>query len=546
MKTDYIIVIVIWLMAVFAWSQPILTNHIPYGEYDTSNHYTIAEYMASTNTAMVKVPYYLEEYSKVGFGNTGALWYPPQYHTSAALFGIFAQDSNLGVYAFFAMSTTLIITSIFFLVRKFYGIVPATLSAFMLAWSPRDYFSYLWGQIPQQAALAFIPVIMYCFYMYMKEFVDSDKPKKGFFDKQSIYLYITSLLLAVQFFMHPQFFLQSCVIIGIYYLMMVIKHKQLFLRYAQIGIALVILIGVIASLSGSNQLSIFLGYEGAKEEVTQARVNVIGRLFSWYQTGNTSLPAMFVDYGKMHGNWTFIPLIIGLIYLLFKRRDTDLVFLSWFVGYYILIHIDILGFARVHRFYAGEAHLFYPLVALGLWYLPTIVSSFIKISKKHIEISRYVLAVAALTAVIFMSAIPSYNFLSEAYNGIQRLSAEQVTAAEWMKNNIPETSEIRVIGSPSAISGLILPSIAKQFWYQAVSYRYTAVGHRTEGYNFSRITHVIFDYTDIFYGPFAMQDKQALQTGLINDEMIYNESPLVYKTDLIRIYNIKDNSEDVQ
>ena len=115
-----------------------------------------------------------------------ALNNPPTYNLDFTFLQILSGDRIVSPYLLIAITSFLTAFSMYFLIRKLYGFLPATFVSLSVVFSIKDFLTYLWGQRPNLASFVFIPLLMYSFYKYIDAFYSGqNKP---------ICLYITSLL----------------------------------------------------------------------------------------------------------------------------------------------------------------------------------------------------------------------------------------------------------------------------------------------------------------------------------------------------------------
>ena len=225
--------IVVYLFALYMWTLPFQDNQAPYGEFDAISHWELGDFISQRDRTFVYLPAFLD-YS---YGNDNrfkphTLWYHPPFHTDFAIISAFSDGGMVPIFLTNAIFASSILISVFFVIRRLFGFLPAILSSFMLTFSMRDILPYLWGQWPERFAYAFVPLILYCFYMYYTTYSkENNKP---------IYLYIMSLLLAVNVFIHPLVFFHSVVGLLVLGIALVIKERKIHFNLKHIGIFLLI------------------------------------------------------------------------------------------------------------------------------------------------------------------------------------------------------------------------------------------------------------------------------------------------------------------
>jgi len=488
------LVFFVYLVMVFFWALPL--NNLPFGDVDSSVHFALSDFQSSSDKVEVELPYYLNHYN---FANNGKIWYAPQFH----VFGAIAQSLGgrvYGIYIFYLLSSTFIFWSVFFLIYKLYGFWPGFLSSSLLIFSVRDYTTYVWGLFPERAGFIFIPIILYSLYKYYESVLEG-LPKQ-------VYLYVYSVLVVCAFFIHPQTLWMSFVFSLIFTFFVLVKWKKLPFKLVHTGIALVILILLILPFF----IYPFGGYKGVNVEGgDRLVVKELSSLFKWYPV----IPYRpdFGSFSLMHNGYWILPfLLVGLFYLSVKRRLKDLLLLSWFVGFYLLIHLNIIGqSARIHRFLNSEAHIFYPIAVVGLFFLLSLLEKIY--DKKGF---KEVAACSLILLFVISSGIKAYPFLDQAYDGLGRLTPAQLEACVWVDDNLPPDIHIRNIGTVSY-------SVRK--WVQNMCRRYFIFDDQT--LDASMAPDV--DSADYLFVDNDNLIKAGLPYLLVNGTLVYNsKGVLIY------------------
>ena len=98
-------------------------------------------------------------------------------------------------------------------------------------------------------------------------------------------------------------------------------------------------------------------------------------MFYWFKPlSDHGVPPAYFSYKAMIGPYWTIPLVfLGIFFLLLRRNQKDLVILGWLAGLYIMLHLDIIGKGRPHRALSATAHIFYPLMVVGLIYAVSLI-----------------------------------------------------------------------------------------------------------------------------------------------------------------------------
>jgi len=512
--------IALYLLALYIWTLPMHNDRMPFGDVDASSHFMIGDYMVSTDKSVAKIPYYA--FKRYGGQNEyfpEYIWYPPQYWTNTAIAQVLGGERIFPTLLFIAVLSSLIIVSSFFLIRNLFGFWPAFLSSFLLIFSARDYMIYLWGQWPQSLSFAFTPLALYSFYAYFKSYKEK-KPK-------AIYLYILSIILSAQFLFHPQGLIVSVATLIIYSLFIIIKTKKIPFNIKHVLIAIV-LFSAISALSAPLNIGEFFAsitQTGGGDKGLQ-----LDKLFKWYQgiKGDGGLPDFYFTYNKTHGSfqegliswWTLPFLLIGLVFLFLRRNDKDLVLLSWFISFYILTRLSVIGMGQKDmRMFAFEAHVFYPIITIGLLSLASIIKQ-----KSFRQYLKYGLIALFLILAINVNGKSAYTTLNGMQNSIGRINPMQYEAAEWIKTSLPEKADVYVFGTVGYqyFSGKIK-------WFGALSQR----GFITSNSNINSSNYIIVDYTDAI-----LLRNQDYINLIQNFEKKFENSTPIYNKNNIRVYKV--------
>lgn len=521
-KVEVLILVVLYLISLYIWTLPIQKNRMPYGEVDAVSHFTVGDYMAQTDKAIIKLPYFMDfRYGSDNQFKPHYLWYPPPFHMNFAIMEIFGGERILPVFLFNSILSSIIVLVTYFVVRKLFGFLPALLSSFLMVFSLRDIMVYLWGQWPERISFYFVPLVIYCFYKYMQSrFAKEEKP---------IYMYIMALLLSVNFLMHPNGARTSIIILAFVSLFFLIKERKLPFKIKHISLAVLLFILVICMFP-LQSLNAFVSTQ--KVGVYDDDIGDYSRLLYWFkiQKSNKGTPADYFYYSKVNGGyWTLPLLFVGLIYLALRRKNQDILLLAWFVGLYVVLHLDVFGLGvYVHRTLSSTAHIFYPIMAIGTVYL----ASFIPVAKKYKNYVKYGLVSLFILLVIFFNGKAAYSHLNGAYQGIVRITPMQLEAAEWTQANLPEDADIESIGTFN---------LAKRRWIQFLAHRHI---NKINGRSEQNITsnYIMFDYSDPlilmkYYGDPGTQ----LQLMQLYEQSIQDNITLVYDKNNIKVYKIKEN-----
>lgn len=511
---EAIIVTLLYLTCLYFWTLPIQKNHTPYGEVDAASHYAVADYTYQTDRSITTLPYYIDmRYGKDNKFEQHVLWYPPPFHTGLAIAAVFGGESDFPIYLANAVFCSLIVLSVYFIMRKLFGFEAALVSSFLLIFSMRDIMVYLWGQWPERMGFAYLPLVLYCFYKYCSSYLAKEE--------KPAYLYIMSLLLSVNFFIHPMDFFHSIAALIIFSLFLLIKEKRLFFSIKHISAASILFL-LIISLFPLQSMNVLVRSQSDKET---GGLGDISRLFHWFkpQEDNQGVPQSYFSYKAMIAPYWTIPLIfLGILFLLLRRNRKDLVMLAWLASLYIMIHLDFIGKGRVHRSLSGTAHIFYPLMVLGLIYL----LSFMPVVKGYKASIKYGLLIVFAVLMIISIGAEANTALKGAYGGVLRINPYQYELSQWSKNNIPEDAQMYHMGAISSV---------KTRWIWMVSHRFIATypDHKMEDYN---ISYIIMDYSDFTLAGY--QDGINHLQVWEGENMANNTK--IYDKNYIRVYQLGD------
>jgi hypothetical protein len=531
-KRSYIeasVFIAVYLFALYMWTLPFQDNQVPYGEWDAISHWELGDFIAQRDNTFVNLPPFLDySYGPDNRFKPHTLWYHPPFHTDLAIISAFSNSRMVPIYLTNAIFASAILISVFFVIKRLFGFLPAILSSFMLTFSMRDIMPYLWGQWPERFAYAFIPLILYCFYMYYTTY---SKEKN-----RPIYLYIMSLLLAVNVFIHPLVFFHSLIGIFVLGIALAIKLKKIPINIKHLGFFFLIFIVLFAIFPYQSGNVIVSFIESSTPE--EKKYSPLSRLLQWSPNPKDfvgSVPESYFSFKDMHGLWTLPFLLIGVLILVIRRENRDIFLLAWLISLYLVLHRDLIGkFMFLHRSLSATAHIFVPITAIGALSL----FSLIKLPKIYKSFLKYgaVILVVALTLIYNFPAAQST--LDQAYDSpLLRINSAQVEVSEWLKDNLGEDVNVSVIGPP--------PEIMQKVWWMA------SYSHRTSHYFEGFLTwgtfkenreelvrshllndYVVFDYTDIG----LLQDRSLVEQWLEFEKQNMGSHTLIYNKDNIRVY----------
>jgi hypothetical protein len=518
--------ILVYLFAIYLWTLPFQDNQIPYGEDDALSHWEIADSFAQLDNTYIYLPVYIDY--AYGFDNRfkpHTLWYHPPFHTDLAMISSFVGDRVIPIYLTNAIFASSILISVFFVMRKLFGFLPAILSSFLLIFSMRDIMPYLWGQWPERFGYAFIPLILYCVYTYFVTYSKShSKP---------IYLYLAGFLLAIGMMIHPLSFFHSLAGIFVLGIGLAIKSRKIPLNAKHIGITLLIFVALIAIFPYQTG-NVFSTFTREQDSDSQASFS---RLFRWSfdaEDFSGSVPGQYFSFNEMHGFWTLPFLLLGILVLAVRRKNRDIFLLAWLISLYLVLHRDVVGKTELlHRSLSATAHIFVPITVVGM----LSIASFVKIPRLYSALLKYGLAILFVVLAFSFNMPQAQSTLSQAYdNPIIRLNPSQIEVGEWIKNNADASANVSIIGPPSQI-------MSKVWWMSSITNRVTnyfegfltwkkykddpaiARGHLLEDY-------ILFDYSDIA----LLSDRGLVDQWLAFEQQNMGDHTLIYNKDNIRVY----------
>ncbi len=527
-----LIFLAVYLFGIYFWSQPLQDRKLPYGEYDAMSHFEVADYMSYNDRSFINLPPYIDlRYGMDNRFKPHTLWYPPPFHTALGIMESISGDRVVPVFLLNTIMASFIIITAYFVVNSLFGFLPAILSSLLLIFSPRDFMPYLWGQWPERFGYAFIPIILYCFYRYCTE---KEKP---------IYAYLTALLLGINIWIHPLAFFHSVFGLIVLYIFLSIKQKRFIFSFRHFSIAAIIFL-ILFFMFPYQTFNIFpqLFNKPAASGNPQSSFD-FSRLFQWSLNPKDyagSVPESYFSFGQMHGLWTLPFLLIGILFLLWRREEKDLLMLAWLVSLYLVLHRDILGKASfLHRSLSASAHIFAPLAAIGAVYL----SSFVKLPYNFNKLLKYGLAAVFIYFAISVNMALASNILTKnTYNPYTNdgffvsLNNEEYLAAQWVLVNVPKEYNITIIGIPYQ-DNFVSATAKKIRWMGAASQHVTRFYYlllNKEDVIKSQQWYVMMDYTMI--GPMKDQNTfNAMQ--LFEKEMLINHT-IVYNQNNIRVFKL--------
>jgi len=534
-KKDIIFLTILFGIAIWIWTSPIQENKLPFGEGDAAWHFSIGDYIADSDKTITRLPNYIGFWyygwnQKLG---VNALEYPPPNHVNYALMQVGGGHRFVPIYIYKAIASFLGAFVVYFLLRRLFGFYTAALASFPLIFSLREMMTYLWGQQPTLISFTFIPATLYCSYFFLKGFYNKQENSSN---KYLIYFYMLILILCSQFLLHIQGLVLSILMISPFWIFMIIKNKKIPLTKKIIKHYLICIFIII--LLCLPFLSLYTGASPAQGLLEDKSV-AYSRIFKWgvdYKDVSGSYPPEFITFSSSYTKYAWIFVLLGLAMIIIRRKEKDMLIISWIIGMYLALHLDLFGFSqgRIARMGIAEPQLIFSLIAIGLVFITNLILK----KKQLLKIPIYLLFILA---VVFLLGKPSYNTLTNAYTDIQRITPEQYEAALWINKNIPEDSILIDKGTFT---------IAKKRFIHVSSQRYIAElsekGWKKRNLSFANVSYIIVDYSDLLYlqnYPQYQQQLKDLQTYELN---VSNTSQLIYDQNNIHIYKrIKQGEESI-
>lgn len=534
-KLDIVAIAVLFVVAFSLWTLPLQSDSRPFGEGDSAWHFSVGDYIGSSDRPIWRIPFYIGQwyYNYNPALGPNAPEYPPSNHYNYALMQVVGGERFVPVIMYRAMASFLGVFAVYFLVRKLYGMPAALIASSGLLFSVREYMIYLWGQQPTLVSVVFAPVTFYAYYRYLTSYYSGEK--------KPAYLYVTALLLCSQYLLHIQGFTLSMAVLGAFTVMMSVKYRKLpFLREGKLHLA------VVAVLMLAVILPFIMIYLGTPQQVPGGPD--FSRLFSWgveHSLVAGSYPPAFVEFSAEYPKF-FLPLILlGVLFLLIKRRSSDILMLSWLFGVYFMLHADIfLGVSveRSARMLISEPSLFYSLIGIGAVSL----FSFVPLPSVFRAVCKYAVAGVIISILVFSTGVAAKDALSNSYTSIFRITPPQLGLSDWARSSLPENAYLYYMPDSQGFK-IGNWQYAKMRWMLAASQRHFssfpgvfANNSDVAGSPF----YFVFDYSDLAVilssppNPFqqsAQQSANALQQFEIAR---FNGTQPLYNRDNIRVYEV--------
>jgi len=539
-KLDIIAITLLFIVAFSLWTIPFQNDPRPFGEGDSAWHFSIGDYIASSDEPIWRLPFYIGQwyYNYNPTLGPNAPEYPPANHYNYALVQIGGGERFVPILIYRALASFLGIFAVYFLVSKLFGTPAAIIASTGLVFSARERMIYLWGQQPTLVSVVIAPVTLYAFYRYLDSYYKKEH-KVG-------YLYIAALLLGSQYLLHVQGFALSILMIGSFSVLMFVKHRKLpFIAESKKHLAVIFVVMLAITLPFS------LIYFGTTD-IGKAPPDY-SRIFSWgvdHSLVAGSYPPAFTNFSSSYPKILLPLMFLGIILALWRRSNKDLLLLGWLIGIYLVLHTDLYlgtGPERAARMLIAEPALFYSLIGVGAMSLLSF-----KMPSTAKLIAKYSVVVVVVFIIVNANGTEAKDSLSGAYQSIFRITPAQTELAQWINSNLPENAFIYYvpIGSDFKIGTWQYPKLR---WMLASSQRHVAFYTETFVNNSDTADspfYYVFDYSDygiiLNSGPNPWQ-QIAQQGGLSLQQFEtdnFNVSESLYNNNNIRVYEVEP--EDFQ
>ncbi len=534
-KLDILALTVLFIVAFSLWTLPLQGDRRPFGEGDAAWHFSIGDYISSSDRPIWRLPFYIGQWYygyNVALG-PNAPEYPPSNHYNYALMQAAGGERFVPILMYRAIASFLGVFAVYFLIRKLYGTPAAIMASTGLVFSVREQLVYLWGQQPTLISIVFAPVTLYAFYKYLDSYYKKEN--------KASYLYITALLLGSQYLLHIQGFVLSVLVITFFTLLMSIRHRKIpFVSESKKRLAA---FAVIFLIIAAPFLMIYFGTPqlGVSEKD-------YSRLFSWgvkHDLVAGSYPEAFTNFSSEYPVYLLPLLFLGVIFLLLRRHGSDLLMLGWLLAMYVVLHADIfLGTSveRTARMLVAEPALFYSLMAVGAVSL----FSLVRLPSNVKRIAQYSLAAVVVVAIAGSSFAAEKESLSAQYGSIFRITPVQSGLASWLNSNLDENAYVYYLPENRNFK-LGTWQYQKLRWILASSQRHVASFSGTFANNTDVADskfYFVFDYSDLALiassqNPWQAdaQKKGAALQQFEQDN--FNASDAIYNQDNIRVYEVE-------
>lgn len=324
-------------------------------------------------------------------------------------------------------------------------------------------------------------------------------------------------------------------IMGVYTILLIIKERKIPFNFKNGVYCSVIFVLLLMLLQPLMINQIFLRLTAGTELLSSETVNegqgFFSSAFTWYNlpSGTRGVPDFYFSFKNIYyGYWMLPFLFIGIAYLLFNRKNNDLLIISTLITFYIVTHLNLIGIilgARSPRLYYFESIMLYPIIAIGV----TKITYFFTFKNK--EIVKYLVVIGFILSFLFFSFKPTYSFFNQSYDGIGRLNSFEMSGATWINEKIPKNNYMMLVGAPT---------FKQQSWLQAMIPERVIVFDQdalapSKDRDLNKVTYVIFDYSFLY-----MLNQQAIIDNLkAYEQNITRQENLLYNDkEMFKVYKL--------
>ena len=284
--------------------------------------------------------------------------------------------------------------------------------------------------------------------------------------------------------------------------------------------------------------SIFPSFGKTEQNSGAAKSTDFSRLFHWSLNPKDyegSVPANYFSFREMNGWWTLPFLLTGILILLIRREERDLLLLAWLVSLYLILHRDLIGKAQfLHRSLSASAHIFAPITAIGAIYAVSLV----KIKSNIKNYVKYILVIIFLYFAFSVNLAYALSNINKDYgnpyskNGfLSSLNNEEFAAVQWILKNAPESYNISILGIPKQLS----ETAKKIIWFRAASQHVARYYNPDDKENQLKNFYIVMDYTMLG----TLNDKQDFDFMQAFEKNELANHTLVYDKNSIKVYKLE-------
>jgi len=194
--------------------------------------------------------------------------------------------------------------------------------------------------------------------------------------------------------------------------------------------------------------------------------------------------------------------------------------LSWLISFYFLTRLVVFGIGgRDIRMFAYEAHIFYPIIAVGMLSLSSFARQ--ETFKKYL---KYSLVISFLIFAVFINGRSAYDVLKGQQFSIGRTNIAQYEAAEWIRSNLPEQADIYNLGTLGYQN-----FGAKIKWLGVLSQRHFIINND----QINLTDYLLIDYSDAL----SLRNQDYIN-ALQNFERNFQNLTPIYNKNNIRVYKV--------